>query len=449
MASPRRQPPRSHLRRALLIRSLLTSTLIVVSFSVPLALTIRAQAKERALTFARSDARALAPVVSIAGSPNVTSSIYAVAQRALPRVVTVVFSDFTILGANEVVEPDPYDDPLALRRAQKVEAFTVPAKGGLVVYEPVPRSNSTTAVVRVWVPNAQLQRGVRRAWLVLGLLGLGLVLLAGFVADRLGRSLVQSVNTLAESANRLGRGDVSERVTPDGPAEIQQVGAALNNLAERIDELLVTERVAVADLQHRLRTPVTALRAEVGTLRDPAMAPAAQRLEAGLEELTRTIDQIIRDAAQPMRRGIGISVDFAAVVRDRFAFWEVLAEDQGRSVALAIDSPIPCLVAIVTSDLTTIVDALLDNVFSHTAEGVAFAANVSVVGSSVRLLVDDDGDGLPVDYTPLRGASSSGSTGLGLDIVRRIVESGSGTFVIRRRASGGTRAEVLLPLLNT
>jgi signal transduction histidine kinase len=280
--------PRRQLRRALLIRSLLTSALIVVSFSVPLALLIRVQAKERALTFARSDARALAPVVSIAGSPNVTSSIYAVAQRALPRVVTVVFSDFTILGANEVVEPDPYDDPVALRRAQKVKAFTVPAKGGLVVYEPVPRSNNTTAVVRVWVPNSQLSRGVGRAWLELGVLGLGLVLLAGFVADRLGRSLVRSVNALAESANRLGRGDVSERVIPNGPAEIQQVGAALNNLAERIDELLITERVAVADLQHRLRTPVTALRAEVGTLREPSMAPAAQRLEAGLEELTKT-----------------------------------------------------------------------------------------------------------------------------------------------------------------
>ena len=170
MPSRRRNVQRAQLRRALLIRSLLTSTLIVVSFSVPLALTIRAQAKERALTFARSDARALAPVVSIAGSPNVTSSIYAVAQRALPRVVTVVFSDFTILGANEVVEPDPYDDPLALRRAQKVKAFTVPAKGGLVVYEPVPRSNNTTAVVRVWVPDSQLSRGVGRAWLVLGLL---------------------------------------------------------------------------------------------------------------------------------------------------------------------------------------------------------------------------------------------------------------------------------------
>jgi signal transduction histidine kinase len=444
MALPRRQ-----LRRSLLVRSLLTSTLIVVIFSVPLALTIRSQAKDRALTFARSDARALAPVVSIAGSPNVTSSIYAVAQRARPRVVTVVFSDFTILGANEVVEPDPYDDPVALRRARSGEAFFVSAKGGLVVYEPVPRSNNTTAVVRVWVSNAQLNRGVARAWLVVALLGLGLVLLAGFIADRLGRSLVRSVNTLAESANRLGRGDVSERIVPDGPTEIQQVGAALNNLSQRIDELLVTERVAVADLQHRLRTPVTALRAEVGTMRGPAMAPSVQRLELGLEELTKTIDQIIRDAAQPMRRGIGIAVDFAQVVRDRFAFWEVLAEDQGRVAALLADPVAPCRVAVIESDLTTIVDALLDNIFSHTADGVEFAVGVSRLGDSVRLLVDDSGDGLPMDYTPIRGSSSSGSTGLGLDIVRRIVESAGGSFSIRRRGSGGTRAEVSLPLLNT
>jgi signal transduction histidine kinase len=77
-----------------------------------------------------------------------------------------------------------------------------------------------------------------------------------------------------------------------------------------------------------------------------------------------------------------------------------------------------------------------------------FTVVVSAVGNFGRLVVDDEGSGLPLDYTPNRGASSSGSTGLGLDIVRRIIESARGTFSVHPRASGGTRAEVLLPPLN-
>ncbi len=341
------------IRRSLAIRSLLVSSLIVAVLVLPLAIQIRAIAKERGLTFGRSDARALAPILSLAGNPNLSSTVVSVAQRALPRQLSVVYDDGSVLGAGEVLEPDPLDDPAALRRAVAGEAFVQDVRDGVMVYEPVPRSNGTTAVVRVFVPDAQIRRGVVRAWTLLGLLSLFLIGLAVIVSDRLGRTVVRAVRNLAESANRLGTGDVSSRVTLEGTVEVRDVGVALNNLADRIDELLNTERAAVADLQHRLRTPVTALRAEVGALDDRG---AVRRLEFGLEELTRTIDQIIRDAAQPTRRGIGISCDLGEVVANRFAFWEVLAEDQKRRSRLSVPA-IPAPVAILESDAAAVVDA--------------------------------------------------------------------------------------------
>ena len=429
------------IRRSLAIRSLLVSSLIVAVLVVPLAVQIRSIAKERALTFGRSDARALAPILSLAGNPNLSSTVVSVAQRAFPRLLSVVYDDGSVLGAGEVLDPDPLDDSDSLRRAIAGEAFTKKLSNGVMVYEPVPRSNGRTAVVRVFVPNSQIHRGVARAWTLLGLLSVFLIALAVVVSDRLGRTVVRAVRNLAESANRLGTGDVSSRVSLEGTVEVRDVGVALNNLADRIDELLNTERAAVADLQHRLRTPVTALRAEVGTLDD---SHVVRRLEFGLEELTRTIDQIIRDAAQPTRSGIGISCDLGEVVANRFAFWEVLAEDQKRRADLIVPSR-PAPVAILASDAAAVVDALIDNVFSHTSESVGFSVNVAVSDDLVTLTVRDSGPGIPNDTELRRGASTRGSTGLGLDIVRKIIERANGVVSVTSDRAGGAVITAQLP----
>ena len=73
---------------------------------------------------------------------------------------------------------------------------------------------------------------------------------------------------------------------------------ALNRLAERITELLAAERAAVGDLSHRLRTPVTALRLDVESVRDPQLAA---RLQEHVEHLQRTVDAIVKDARRPVR----------------------------------------------------------------------------------------------------------------------------------------------------
>ena len=431
------------MRRSLAIRSLLVSIVIIVVFVVPLALLVRSSAKERALTLGRSDSRALTPILSLAGDPRVAGQIDAVARRALPRVLTVVFPDGSVLGAGEVVDRDPLADATALARARTPETFQTRQASGIVLYEPVLRSNGSLAVIRVLVPQRQLVNGVYRSWGLLALLGIALVALAVLAADRIGRSLVRSVDRLAETALRLSRGDMQARVEPAGPQEVRAVGIALNQLADRIDELLGTERAAIADLSHRLRTPVTALRAEVSTVADRG---GLRRVELGIDELTKTIDQIIRDAAQPVRRGIGIVSDLAEIGRQRVAFWGVLAEDQHRRLTVDVrDGPLP--VAVVASDLAAMLDALMDNVFSHTPEGSGFTVMIRSVGGRVQLIVDDEGAGFAEGFDPVRGASGRGSTGLGLDIVRRIASEANGALLMRSRAGGGARVQVELPLV--
>jgi signal transduction histidine kinase len=89
-------------------------------------------------------------------------------------------------------------------------------------------------------------------------------------------------------------------------------------------------------------------------------------------------------------------------------------------------------------DLATCADILLENVFAHTPDGAACAIMLRHrEPGGAWLVVTDDGPGFPLVDPTERGRSGIGSTGLGLDIVRRIAESSGGTLMIGRSPSGG------------
>jgi signal transduction histidine kinase len=101
----------------------------------------------------------------------------------------------------------------------------------------------------------------------------------------------------------------------------------------------------------------------------------------------------------------------------------------------------PVWVPVPRSELILAVDALLGNVFAHTPEGAAFRVTVSPAG----LIVDDAGPGIADPAAAVqRGVSGAGSTGLGLDIVRRVAEAGGGRLAIDRGPLGGARIALLL-----
>jgi len=150
----------------------------------------------------------------------------------------------------------------------------------------------------------------------------------------------------------------------------------------------------------------------------------------------RTVSEIIREARRPTGEGSGLC-DAAEVVTERAMFWQPLAEDQDRPMTLEV-APGPVLVRISTEDLAACIDILLENVFSHTAEGLAFEIRLSRrAGGGAWLVVADDGPGFPDADPTQRGLSSGGSTGLGLDIARRIAEASGGTLTVGRSPTGG------------
>jgi signal transduction histidine kinase len=409
-----------------------TSSAIVLAFVVPLALLLRNVAEDRAITAATQEAQGLAVVAATVVDPAEVGRLVSLVDERSPRLNTVVLPDGTVIG-----EPAG-SDPNIERAAQGV-AFTDVRAGRAAVYAPAVTS-AGTAVVRSVVTGEDLHRGVTRAVLTVAASAALLLGAAILTADRLARWISRPIRQVADGADSMRAGNLETRVPENGPPEVVASAVALNRLAGRVTELLAAERDSVADLSHRLRTPVTALRLDAESLPE---SEEAERLRRHVAELERSISAIVHDARRPSRTTVGARCDASAVVRDRMGFWAPLAEDQERRLDVEVPGH-SIEVAIDADDLADVVDVLVDNVFAHTPEGSPFGVSLVDDGELVELRVVDDGPGPPAGHLVARGASGAGSSGLGLDIARRAGAASGGGLSVSRSGSGG--AEVCVRL---
>ena len=394
-----------------------TTTMVVVAFLVPLALLVRSVARDRALTAAERDAEAMSPVLAVTSTPDSVAGAVAATRSGREERLTVFLPGGQQVGAALTVPAE------SLELARAGSAFF--AGDGRLYLLPI-LGRAGTSVVVVSIPESLLTEGVARSWAILAALGVGLVLIAVVVADRLGASVTRPVRDLSGAARRLGTGDLDVRVEPGGPPEVAAVGAAFNFLAGRVRELLAAERESVADLSHRLRTPLAVLR-----LQAEALPPgqARERLVEASGELEQAVSGIINEARRPVQNQVPATCDLGAAAGERAEFWGALADEQHRPWTARVAGEGPHLVPVAAEDLEAALDVLLGNIFTHTPEGCGFSVTVEPApGGGRRLTVTDAGPGLPVGDVAERGRSEGGSTGLGLDIARRTAEQAGGTF---------------------
>ncbi|MFJ3244196.1 sensor histidine kinase [Streptomyces sp. NPDC086782] len=434
------------MRWALVKVCLAVTTMVVIAFAVPLALVIQEMARDRAFSSAERQAAAVAPALSITTEREPLERVVASAGSDARMAVHVPAVD----GAAPVEigrARATGEDVATVRRTGRASTADVP--GGSTLLQPVALSSGAIAVVEVYVPEAEVGKGVGTAWAVLAGVGAALVVGSVAVADRLGVRMVGPAQRLAEGAHELGEGRLGARVPEDGPTELRLAAVAFNSMADQVVQLLANERELAADLSHRLRTPLTVLRLNAASLGD---GPAAEQTRTAVAQLEREVDTIIRTAReakpQTAAAGPGAGCDAAEVVRERMEFWSALAEDEGRKWRLAgVERPVRIPVA--RADLAAALDALLGNVFRHTAEGTAFAVDVHNGDDAVIVLVSDAGPGIPDPDAAIlrgRGSGNDGSTGLGLDIVRRLAESTGGDVRIDSSVLGGTEVRIWIQL---
>ena len=426
------------------------TSMVALAFLIPLAVIVRDVAAERAVTSARLAGDAIEPVLAVTADRATLQRAIASTQAGGSGRLAVYLTSAgagTRLGDGILVGGAQHaSDAQVSRAAVTGQSFTATVHSGYVVLQPVvlgaggAGDTARLAVIEVYVPGSEVSRGVARSWAIMAAVAVALVGVSVLVADRLAGRITRPARALAGAAAALGGGDLSARSTPAGPPELVAAGRAFNAMAERLSSLIAAERVMAADLPHRLRTPLTALRMNAASL---GTGRAADETRLAVSRLEQEVDMIIRAARRPAP-GEPAGCDAAEVLRDRMRFWSALAEDQGRAWHLT-GADRPARVPVSRTDLEAAADALLGNVFQHTAEGTDFAVTLHAGDGVLLIFFADAGPGIrDPDAALRRGSSGAGSTGLGLDIARRVAESTGGGLKIDTSTLGGSQIQLWL-----
>ena len=437
-------------RTTLALVSAAVTSMVAIAFLIPLAVIVRDVARDRAFTSAQLAGAAIEPVLAVTTDrATLDRAIVSTPAGAAGQLAVYLTGPASAgetpavgipIGTTLVGGPQRASTADLQKAVTAARSFITPVPGGYAVLQPVALSGGSMAVTEVYVPAAATTTGVAASWTVMTAIALALVAVSVVVADRLATRVTRPARELALAAALLGDGDLSVRAAVAGPAELAAAGHAFNVMAERLSGLIAAERVMAADLPHRLRTPLTGLRMSASCL-GPGQAAEDTRL--AIDRLEREVDLIIRAARRPAPDEPP-GCDAAEVIAERFGFWSALAEDQARPCQLhGTEEPAP--VPLPRSDLVAAADSLIGNIFKHTPEGTGFAVTLHRGEGAVLLLVGDAGQGIAdPDAALRRGSSGAGSTGLGLDIARRVAESTGGGLKIGVSALGGAQLQLRL-----
>lgn len=347
------------MRRRILALVMGMTTLVVLAFAIPSGVLIRSAVLQRAEQATIDQADTVAVFLRSGAPSRAVIERYARSlSAATGRPTSVLLPDGTKVGDPSAEASDRARrslegrEPLQGRQPLKGSGAPDGGRGGghgsSPDLSPSPRAvlsagsggqvaeataftDQGSYLVSVFASDAVLHAGQGRWFLLLISGSLTLLLISALAGELLTRRITRPLTSSAETARLLSKGDTTARAPVDGPREIAAVGTALNALADRIDELIAEARETAADLSHRLRTPLTALRLDAEALAEPV---DAERIGNHVSELERTLTAVIRAARRPQREGRIPRCDAAEIVGERVRFWSALAEDQRRRVAL-------------------------------------------------------------------------------------------------------------------
>ena len=423
------------MRRRLILVFVAVSLLVVSAFVLPLGVVVRRTAEDRAIDIARTEAASIVPTLVISGTSEQIEAAVRATASGRAGDITVFTSQGWMIGP-DVERSNNVREALASGGSNIGEV-----DGGVELVSAVSTGPEQYSAIRVFVPDSVRRRGQTAAWLALLAVGASLIGISVVVADRLAQSIVRPTRDLATAARLFGDGALDTRVAPDGPSELVELAGAFNDLGSQVSSMLERERELVAELSHRLRTPLTKLRMRIEHVDDPSLANS---LRHDLDQVTAVVNGLIGEVRGSLATNAGCEV--GAVMTERAEFWSVLAEDQERPWGFQQSSG-RMRVNVSEPELAAAIDVLFDNVFRHTDEGTALDVGFGANGATATMWVADGGPGIDPDLIG-RGVSSSGSTGLGLDIVRAMAETAGGSVEIEQSDLGGALVTITLPQAN-
>jgi len=272
---------------------------------------------------------------------------------------------------------------------------------------------------------------------------------------------IRPVRKMAETAARIGSSTLYERLERSGlPSELSDLAATFNDMLNRLEDSFVRLSRFSTDIAHELRTPLQNLRGEAEVILSKPRQPGEYQelLGSALEEyqrLSNLIDRLLflARAENPQtliqREDLDLKNEIG-MLRD---FYGLSAGESG--VALRAETPENLRAHLDRSLFQRAVGNLIENSMKYTPSGGTILLKASNGNGNIRVEVSDTGKGIPTDQlsrvfdrfyrVDASRSPLSGGAGLGLSIVKSIMDLHDGTVEIRSEPSQGTTVTLLFP----
>ena len=257
------------------------------------------------------------------------------------------------------------------------------------------------------------------------------------LAAVVGRMLARPIRDVAGAAERIAAGDLTARVPEAGPSEVRALAVAYNTMADRLEEQEMMRREFVVNASHELRTPLTNLQGYLEALRDGVLPPDPATFDSLREEVDRlgrlaaSLDVL---AGAEGERPRPAAIDLGPLVRNAADLAApALAR---RSIALSVEAPDGLVVEARQDELAQVMANLLQNAVRYTPTGGTVEVSATRVPNGVQVRVANSGPPIPSDdlsrvwerfYRVEKSRDRErGGAGIGLAIVRRLIEDAGG-----------------------
>ncbi len=288
--------------------------------------------------------------------------------------------------------------------------------------------------------------------------------LAVVLALVLARLIARPIEGVTVAAGRIAAGDLSARIPlarrrqRGSGSETERLAASFNAMADSLQRLEESRRAMVADIAHELRTPLTVMRGRLEAMEDGVVELSLEEVRDLLAQvlvLSRLVEDLrTLSLADAGRLSLHVEeVDLADLARLAAASYRVQAD--AKKVRLDVAAPATAPVRADRERMMQVIGNLLDNALRHTPEGGSVVIGVTLQARTVTLEVRDTGPGIPPGQerriferfvrTDDARSRASGGSGIGLAIVKALVELHRGVVNASNAPGGGAVFRVELP----
>jgi two-component system OmpR family sensor kinase len=340
------------------------------------------------------------------------------------------------------------------------------ARGILVATASITRGTERLGFVQFGRPDDAMDATIGRVWLFLGLCVIGGTALALLAGLTVAGQAMKPITSLTELARKVARsGDPSDRapvLTSDD--EVGELARTFEGMLDSIEasetqreDAFRRQREFIADASHELRTPLTSIQLNLEMLRDGHDEDGVAVTSA--LDSTRRMNLLVADLLMLARTDSNTTqslepIDLSEITRAAVREVEPIATDH-----VLVSSLTDC--PRIEGDQNALQRAarnLIENAVRHTPPGTEVMIRTEPYGDAIRLVVSDNGPGLPdgkEEQVFERFARADGSadttrsegTGLGLAIVRAVADAHGGSASARNRPGGGAEFELTIPTL--